>query len=559
MHRAPRPFARTSKARSKADGFVFEQLERRELLDVTVGSALDDVVQNSAGAVLSVSLLGRYTDTSVTQVVRLVTNVGTIDISLRGDWAPNTVANFLTYVSEGFYNNTIFHRSQRPTFTINYGLIQGGGFRPPTTDYNGTVDANNQPSFIPTGTDPGQVHDPIALEHPTGNVAYSVGLARSTNPDSGTSQFYINVTNNTGVFDAGTNPPGYATFGSILGFTRSVVDAINNYTYYNASGVFNSALGSMPLLLPSPLQLPVRPTDYLTIISATLLSDLTGVETATWSASVTDNPSLASVSIDSAGNLLVTPNTTGTRGTATIRLRATSADGTTFTDDEFTYEITNFAPSIGGMQGQSNVAVGGSMLLSAFGVLDNDAAGFGGVASVQFWFDADGNGEFDENLDTLLGSDASSEGGWNARISTAGMANGANNIFARVIDTDGATAVSMRTVTLGAAVPTTGVNPGSTTVSPGSSVNLGFDNGLPDTTGLRRISIFYDTDGDGILNPLNDRLIGFATYNTGSSSWGFTVSSEDLSLGVNRIFARVSDNYGNLGGITSSEITVEVP
>ncbi len=559
MHRAHRPLVRTSKARSASDGFVFEQLETREVFDVTVNSALGDVVQNSAGAVLSISLLGRYTDTSVTQVVRLVTNVGNIDISLRGDWAPNTVANFLTYVSEHFYDNTIFHRSQRPTFSINYGLIQGGGFRPPTTDYNGTVDATNQPSFIPTGTDPGQVHDPIALEHPTGNVAYSIGLARSNNPDSGTSQFYINVTNNTGVFDAGVNPPGYSTFGSILGFTRSVVNAINNYTYYDASGVFNSALGSMPLQRPAPLTLPVSPADYLTVVSATLLGDLTGVETATWSASVTDNPTLVSVSIDSAGNLLVTPNTTGTRGTATIRLRATSADGTTFSDDEFTYEIANFAPSIGGFQGQSNIAVGGSMLLSAFGVHDNDAAGFGGVASVQFWFDADGNGEFDENIDTLLGSDTSSDGGWNARVSTAGMTNGANNIFARVVDTDGATAVTMRTITLGSAVPTSGVNPGSTTVAPGTNVNLGFDNGLPDTAGLRRISIFYDSDGDGILNPLNDRLIGFATYNTGSSSWGFTVSSADLSLGVNRIFARLSDNYGNLGGLTSSVITVAVP
>jgi hypothetical protein len=69
--------------------------------------------------------------------------------------------------------------------------------------------------------------------------------------------------------------------------------------------------------------------------------------------------------------------------------------------------------------------------------------------------------------------------------------------------------------------------------------------------------MFVDTNGDGNLDPTVDRLIGHATYTNGA--WTYTVSSGDLAEGANRVFARVTDNYGNLGGITSSVITVGAP
>lgn len=552
MRKAPSIFSHPARSHARGDGFVFEPLEKREVFDVTVNSAINDIVQNSAGSVVTVSLLGRYTDTAVTQIARLVTTAGNIDIALSGTLAPNTVANFLAYLNAGFYNNTIFHRSQRPTPTIPYALIQGGGFRPPTTDYNGAANATNQPALIPAG----ELNPAVDLEHPTGNTAFSVGLARSNAPNSGTSQFYINVTDNSNSFDAASNPPGYSTFGTVLELTRANVTTLNNYTYYDASGVFNSALGSMPLLRPAPLTLPVTPADYVVISGSSVVTDLTGVETAIWSATVTTNPSLVTVSVNSAGSLTITPNAAGTRGTATIRLRATSADGSTFTDDEFTFELANFAPTIGAIQGQSNIAVGGSMLVNAMGIHDNDAVGTGGIASVGFWYDTDGNGELDTGVDTLVGTDDSSAGGWNARIDTSAMHAGANTIFARVTDTDGATADSHRVITLRDAVPGSGVTPGTTTVASGTDVNLGFDPALPDTAGIRRISSFIDSNNDGVLDPLTDHRIGFATYNTGTSSWGFTVDHSELTVGANRVFSRVSDNYGNLGGITSSIITV---
>ncbi|HZW06573.1 MAG TPA: peptidylprolyl isomerase [Phycisphaerales bacterium] len=559
-----KPFSTlTRSARRPAESFLFEQLERREVFDVTINDAISDVAQPLTSPI-TISLLGRYTDTAVTQFARLVTNFGNIDIALNSSVAPNTVANFLTYLNEGFYNNTIFHRSQRPTFGSNFGLIQGGGFRPPTEDWISTVGANddetNIPSFIPTGTTPGTVHAPIALEHPTGNTIYSVGLARATAANSGTSQFYINTTDNTDVFDAAVNPPGFATFGTVLQLTRATVDAMNAITYYQAGGAFGSgALNSLPIAgLPNPLpaSFTVEPEDYLTVTGSSIITDLTGVETVQWTASVITNPSLVSVSLSHNGELVITPNAAGNRGTATVRVAVTSADGTTTVNDDFTVEVGNFAPVIGGFQGQSNVAVGGSMLLSAYGVRDVDV-GVGGVSKVEFWHDANGDGEFDAEVDTLLGSDDSANGGWNARIDTDGMIAGHNTIFAVVTDSDGAIAVSSRQITLETAVQGSGIDPDSTSTPGGVDVNLGFNSELPDTSGIRRITLFLDSNSDGILDPLNDRMLGHATYNTETASWGFTVDADDLSIGSNRIFARVTDNFGNLGGISSSMITVE--
>ena len=544
---------RPSTSRNTDAGFSFEALERREMLTIDTVNDIPNITTNAMGATYSLSLLGRYTDSfaSGLSIVRLTTTAGNIDIALRDDWAPNTVTNFLTYVNENFYNNTIFHRSQRPTPQFDFGLIQGGGYRPPTTDYNGTVNSTNQPAVIPAG----ELHPGVTLEHPTGNFAWTVGLARTNDPNSGTSQFYINTLDNSDIFDAAVNPPGYATFGTVLPFTRPTVTTINNYTYYDASGVFGSAMGNLPLVRPAPLSLPVTPSDYISITDATELTDLAGVETVAWTATVTNGAAIAGVSIVN-GNLIITPTAAHNRGTVSVNVRVDSIDGVSTINDTFTFTIDNYAPLIGGLQGQSNVAVGQSMLLSAYGVSDPDALTGGGLSGVEFWYDANDDGELG-NGDTLVGTDATATGGWNARIDTSSMVEGANRVFARVTDTNGETATTSRVITLRPAVPSSGVTPGEVTTPGGQEVNLGFSGELPDPAGLRRLAIFADTNNDGVLDATVDRLLGYASYSTETSSWGYTVSSDDLSVGANRIFARVTDNYGNLGGVTSSVITVE--
>lgn len=105
-------------------------------------------------------------------MVTLHTNFGKITLSLNAEKAPKTVENFLSYVREGFYDNTIFHR------VINGFMIQGGGMEP----------GMNQKS----------TKDPIENEANNGleNKAGSIAMARTNDPHSATAQFFINVSNN---------------------------------------------------------------------------------------------------------------------------------------------------------------------------------------------------------------------------------------------------------------------------------------------------------------------------------------------------------------------------
>lgn len=135
--------------------------------------------------------------------VKLHTNQGDMVITLDAAKAPKTVENFLTYVKEGFYNGTVFHR------VIDGFMIQGGGFEP--------------------GMKQKQTHAPIENEANNGlkNDKYTLAMARTSDPHSATAQFFINVANNDFLnFTAPTpNGWGYAVFGSVTEGT-DVVDKI---------------------------------------------------------------------------------------------------------------------------------------------------------------------------------------------------------------------------------------------------------------------------------------------------------------------------------------------
>lgn len=122
--------------------------------------------------------------------VRLVTNQGDIELTLDPVNAPITVANFLNYVDKGFYNGLIFHR------VIPNFMIQGGGF-----------DVNLQRQ---------ETDAPITNESANGlsNTRGTIAMARTNDPDSATSQFFINIANN-GNLDGHPLRPGYAVFGEV--------------------------------------------------------------------------------------------------------------------------------------------------------------------------------------------------------------------------------------------------------------------------------------------------------------------------------------------------------
>jgi cyclophilin family peptidyl-prolyl cis-trans isomerase len=133
--------------------------------------------------------------------VRVSTTLGDFVIELNPERAPLTVADFLTYVKEGHYTNTLFHR------VIANFMIQGGGV---TTEY----------TLKPA-------HPPIPNESGNGleNVRGAVGLARAAAPHSGDAQFFVNVGNNADLDPLPTRW-GYAVFGRVVE-GMDVVDRIS--------------------------------------------------------------------------------------------------------------------------------------------------------------------------------------------------------------------------------------------------------------------------------------------------------------------------------------------
>ena len=143
--------------------------------------------------------------------VNLKTNMGDIVIELNAEKAPKSAENFLMYAREGAYNNTIFHR------VMDGFMVQGGGFEP--------------------GMKQKPTHAPIDNEAANGlkNDKYTVAMARTNDPHSATSQFFINVANNEFLnFTAPSgNGWGYAVFGKVVQ-GEDVVDKIRAVKTGNA-------------------------------------------------------------------------------------------------------------------------------------------------------------------------------------------------------------------------------------------------------------------------------------------------------------------------------------
>lgn len=133
--------------------------------------------------------------------VEFKTTLGNFVVELDDVKAPKTTANFLKYVNSGFYNGTIFHR------VIDGFMIQGGGFTP---------DLAQKPTEAP-----------VASEAQNGlkNNVYTIAMARTSDPDSATSQFFINVNNNQGLDYPNAMGNGYTVFGKVISGTQTI-DAI---------------------------------------------------------------------------------------------------------------------------------------------------------------------------------------------------------------------------------------------------------------------------------------------------------------------------------------------
>jgi len=156
--------------------------------------------------------------------VKLSTSAGDIVIELAPDKAPKTVKNFLQYVNDKHYDGTVFHR------VIDGFMIQGGGFTP---------DMAQKPT-----------RDPVALEADNGlkNDRYTIAMARTSNPNSATSQFFINVKDNDMLNAPKPDGYGYTVFGKVVA-GQDVVDKIKAVPTGNKGGMQNVPL--QPVIIQS--------------------------------------------------------------------------------------------------------------------------------------------------------------------------------------------------------------------------------------------------------------------------------------------------------------------
>ncbi|HEX22858.1 MAG TPA: peptidyl-prolyl cis-trans isomerase [Chromatiales bacterium] len=157
--------------------------------------------------------------------VRITTNMGDMVLELDREKAPKTVENFLTYVNEGFYDGTIFHR------VIDGFMIQGGGFTP---------------DFQKKDT-----HAPIRNEADNGlrNKIGTIAMARTGDPHSATAQFFINVANNSFLdFREKTQRAwGYTVFGRVVQ-GMPVVDKIRR-SKTGSGGPFRKDVPRTPVII----------------------------------------------------------------------------------------------------------------------------------------------------------------------------------------------------------------------------------------------------------------------------------------------------------------------
>jgi peptidyl-prolyl cis-trans isomerase A (cyclophilin A) len=127
------------------------------------------------------------------------TSMGSFSVEVYPDKAPKTVDNFLRYVKDKHYDGTVFHR------VMDGFMVQGGGF---------TADMKQKPT-----------REPVALEAMNGlkNEVGTIAMARTANPNSATSQFFINVVNNPSLNAPQPDGYGYTVFGKVV----SGMDVVN--------------------------------------------------------------------------------------------------------------------------------------------------------------------------------------------------------------------------------------------------------------------------------------------------------------------------------------------
>jgi len=190
----------------------------------------------TAALLLCAVSLPLWADETPTQYVKVETNYGSFVVGLYGGKAPKTVENFLQYANSGFYNGTIFHR------VIPGFMVQGGGY---------TKDFKRKPTQAPINNE---------AKNGLSNLRGTIAMARTLDPNSATSQFFINLADNAALDYRGDAPSdyGYAVFGKVVS-GMDVLDKIAMLTT-GPGGHFQSDVPISPVIIVSVTLTTAPPT-----------------------------------------------------------------------------------------------------------------------------------------------------------------------------------------------------------------------------------------------------------------------------------------------------------
>jgi cyclophilin family peptidyl-prolyl cis-trans isomerase len=279
-----------------------------------VANAIADQTATAGGSNLTFDLTNTFTDAE--QVVQLAVaypggHTGNIDVNLFGTQAPNTVANFLSYVngaSAANYDNSVFHRLESGF------VLQGGGFK---FNAGGTTTATK---FPPITASP-----PVANEPGIANTLGTIAMAKLNDPNSATDEFFFNLGDNSTTLDSSTNAGGFTVFGQVMNGGQEVINSIAaNTTSFSGSGI----PGAPPFPVSKTADTTNFPANITTadVARVTTARALTAAERMVFSVD-SPAPTVATASITN-GTLTITPKGAGT---VTFTISATDLDGSTTT------------------------------------------------------------------------------------------------------------------------------------------------------------------------------------------------------------------------------------
>jgi cyclophilin family peptidyl-prolyl cis-trans isomerase len=296
----------------------------------------------------SIDLTAAFSDPDASNAVQmsvlLPASTGFFNIALDGQHKPITVANFLNYVNSGRYFMTdptthglassFIHRS------VSNFVVQGGGFI-------GTVNPAQPPYAQPT---PVPTFSPIHNEPGISNKIGTIAMAKlDGQPNSATSQWFVNLANNGGPpANLDTTNGGFTVFGHVTGVGMTIVNAIAAVPIFNLGSPFNS------LPLRNYTGGFIRVTNLVSIAGITVISPLAFTASS-------DNPAVATATI-SGKNLLVTPLQPGT---AHIMAKATDLDGANVSQT-FTVTVMTGPARLANLSTRAQVGTGGDVLIGGF-------------------------------------------------------------------------------------------------------------------------------------------------------------------------------------------------